>query len=67
MAEFPLKLDMETASDANWLIASKRASALEVLLASCTPVAVAEVAHDLNLGTAMVVTFRIIWVLPHIW
>jgi putative transposase len=54
MAEFALKPDMETASDADWLIASKRASALEVLLAGCTPAAVAEAAHDLNLGTAMV-------------
>jgi hypothetical protein len=49
-----LKPDMETASDADWLIASKRAGALEALLAASTPAAVAAVARDLKLGPAMV-------------
>jgi hypothetical protein len=45
---------LTNASDAVWLIASKRASALEALLAGSTTATVAEVAHDLNLSTATV-------------
>ena len=54
MAGLPLKPDMETTSDADWLIASKRAGALEALLAGSTPAVVAEVARELKLGPAMV-------------
>ena len=49
-----MKPDMETASAPDRLIVSKRAGALEALLAGSTPAAVAEVARDLKLGPAMV-------------
>ena len=59
MAGLPLKPDMETTSDADWLIASKRAGALEALLAGSTPAVVAEVARELKLGPAMVYDLKI--------
>jgi putative transposase len=53
-AESPLRPNAESASDADWEIASQRADALKVLLAGSSPAAVAEVAADLRLSSAMV-------------
>lgn len=49
-----MKPNMETATDAEWLLANKRAIALSGLLIRSSPAAVAEVAGDLELSPAMV-------------
>jgi putative transposase len=54
MAKPPLKPAGDTASDADWQIASQREGALKMLLRSNSPTAVAEVAADLRLSSAMV-------------
>jgi putative transposase len=54
MAKSPLRPDTQSASDADWQIASQREDALKVLLAGSSPAAVAEVAADLRLSSAMV-------------
>jgi putative transposase len=54
MAKPPMKPARDTASDADWQIASQREGALKMLLRSSSPAAVAEVAADLRLGSAMV-------------
>ena len=54
MAKPPLKPAGDTASDADWQIASQREGALKLLLRSSSPTAVAEVAADLRLSSAMV-------------
>src|SRR5258708_12732878 len=50
----PVKPAGDTASDADWQIASQREGALKMLLRSSSPTAVAEVAADLRLSSAMV-------------
>jgi putative transposase len=54
MAKPPVKPAGDTASDADWQIASQREGALKMLLRSSSPAAVAEVAADLRLSSAMV-------------
>jgi putative transposase len=49
-----LRPSAESAGDADWEIATQRADALKVLLAGSSPAAVAEVAADLRLSSAMV-------------
>jgi putative transposase len=54
MAKPPVKPAGDTASDTDWQIASQREGALKMLLRSSSPPAVAEVAADLRLSSAMV-------------
>jgi hypothetical protein len=54
MAKPPVKPAGVTASDADWQIASQREGALKMLLRSSSPAAVAGVAADLRLSSAMV-------------
>jgi hypothetical protein len=54
MAKPPVKPDRDSASDANWQMARHREDALKVLLETSSPAAVAEVAEDLRLSSAMV-------------
>jgi putative transposase len=54
MAKPPVKPVADTASDADWQIASQREGALKMLLRFSSPAAVAEVAADLRLSSAMV-------------
>jgi hypothetical protein len=48
MAKPPVKPAGDTASDADWQIASQREGALKMLLRSSSPAAVAEVAADIT-------------------
>jgi hypothetical protein len=54
MAKPPVKPDRDSASDADWQMARHREDALKVLLETSSPAAVAEVAADLRLSSAMV-------------
>ena len=54
MANPPVKPTWDTASDTDWQIASQRESALKLLLKFSSRAAVAEVAADLGLSSAMV-------------
>ena len=54
MAKPPVKPDRDSASDADWQTARNREDALKVLLETSSPAAVAEVAADLRLSSAMV-------------
>lgn len=49
-----MKPDQEKATDADWHMASQREDALKPLLESTSPAAVAQVATDLGLSSAMV-------------
>ena len=59
-----MKPNTESASDADWQIANQRADALKALLASSSPAAVAEVAADLHLSSAMV--YRLLAIYRHV-
>ncbi len=54
MAESSVKQDRDSASDADWQIATRREDGLKVLLKASSPAAVAELAADLQLSSAMV-------------
>jgi hypothetical protein len=65
MAKPPVKPAGDSASDVDWQIASPREGALKMLLQTSSPAAVAKVATDLRLSSAMVYRLLAVYVAIH--